>query len=151
MACYKTGCWTPAPRVSVSVSLMRDQKTPISNNCPGDAEAAGLGTTLSEPLAVVKVCMFEICSLWNIVLHREDSSFISLIEKCLHITLRVCVPGVSWWCIGLRIQLCHCCGSGHCCGMGSIPGPGTFACCGCSQKIKIKIKKLGSPGQQKWN
>uniref|UniRef100_A0A8D0MSL8 [histone H3]-trimethyl-L-lysine(9) demethylase n=1 Tax=Sus scrofa TaxID=9823 RepID=A0A8D0MSL8_PIG len=35
----------------------------------------------------------------------------------------------------------HCCGSGHCCDAGSIPGPGTSACCGCSQKVKITQKK----------
>ena len=33
--------------------------------------------------------------------------------------------GVPLWLSGLRIQHCHCCGSGHCCGTGSIPGPGT--------------------------
>ena len=34
--------------------------------------------------------------------------------------------GVPWWCSRLRIQRCHCCGSGHCCGSDSIPGPETF-------------------------
>ena len=35
--------------------------------------------------------------------------------------------GVPWWCSGLRIQHCHCCGSGRCSGSGVIPGPGTSA------------------------
>ena len=29
--------------------------------------------------------------------------------------------GVPWWHSGLRVQLCHCSGSGHRCGVGSIP------------------------------
>ena len=33
--------------------------------------------------------------------------------------------GVPWWGGGLRIQCCHCCGSGHSCSVGWIPGPGT--------------------------
>ena len=36
--------------------------------------------------------------------------------------------GVPWWPSKLRIQHCHCRGSGHCCGPGSIPGPGTHTC-----------------------
>ena len=36
-------------------------------------------------------------------------------------------------------QDCYCYGSGYSCGMGSIPGPGTFACHGLSQK---QIKSL---------
>ena len=39
--------------------------------------------------------------------------------------LKVTSWGVSLWLNGLRIQHCHCCGSGYSCGMGSIPGPGT--------------------------
>ena len=34
----------------------------------------------------------------------------------------------------LRIQCCHCYGSGYCCGTGSMPGPGTSACHKCNQK-----------------
>ena len=58
--------------------------------------------------------------------------------------------GVPWWPSGLRIQHCHCSGSGHCCVLGVIPGLGTLTCCGCSQKKKKK-KKKGVPivGQQK--
>ena len=33
---------------------------------------------------------------------------------------------------GMAVRDLHC----HCCGMGSIPGPGTSACCGHSQKKK---------------
>ena len=45
-------------------------------------------------------------------------------------------PGVPWWLSMLRIQHCHCCGSGSCSGSGSIPGQGTSTCCRCSQKRK---------------
>ena len=33
--------------------------------------------------------------------------------------------GVLWWLSGLKIQRCHCCGSGYLCGTGSFLGPGT--------------------------
>ena len=42
--------------------------------------------------------------------------------------------GVPWWLRGLRIQHCHCSILGHCDGSGLIPGPGTSACFGRSQK-----------------
>ena len=42
--------------------------------------------------------------------------------------------GVLWWLSGLRIQRCHCCGSGYSCGTGSIPGPGTYTCLRHGQK-----------------
>ena len=38
----------------------------------------------------------------------------------------------------LRIWHYHCSALGHFCGVGSIPGPGTSACRGCSQKKKKK-------------
>ena len=38
---------------------------------------------------------------------------------------------VAYW---LRIQCCHCCGSGCCCSSGLIPGPGISTCCGYGQK-----------------
>ena len=37
---------------------------------------------------------------------------------------------MAWWLSGLKIQCCHCCGSG------SILGLGTSECHGCSQKKK---------------
>jgi len=43
---------------------------------------------------------------------------------------------VLWWLRGLRIQCCHCCGSGYCCGTGSVPGPGISACHRCGIKNK---------------
>ena len=44
------------------------------------------------------------------------------------------------WLSRLRIQFCHCSGSGGCCGTGSSPGPGTFTCHGCGQKnVKEEI------------
>ena len=49
--------------------------------------------------------------------------------------------GVPWWLSGLKMQHCHCCGSGQFCGAGSIPGPGTSACCRCGQKKKKKKKR----------
>ena len=37
--------------------------------------------------------------------------------------------GVPQWLSGLRIRLCHCCGSSQCCGVGLILGLGTSPCC----------------------
>ena len=34
----------------------------------------------------------------------------------------------SWWHNGLKIQHCHCCGSGHCCGASSISGLRASTC-----------------------
>ena len=48
---------------------------------------------------------------------------------------KICMEGVPWWLSRLRIWHCHCCG------LGSIPGPGTSACWGNSQKKKKKKKK----------
>ena len=42
--------------------------------------------------------------------------------------------GVPLWHHGLRIQHCHCSGSGQCHGMGLIPGPKTSTCCRLGQK-----------------
>jgi len=36
--------------------------------------------------------------------------------------------GVPWWLGRLKIQCCHCCGSGRCCGSDSVLGPGTSTC-----------------------
>ena len=47
-------------------------------------------------------------------------------------------PGLPWWFSSLRVQYCHCCGSGHCCGMGSIPGLGLSTCWGCGRKKEKK-------------
>ena len=49
--------------------------------------------------------------------------------------------GAPRWLSRLRIQHCHCSGSGHCCGVGSIPGLGTFRCCGHDQKKEKKNPK----------
>ena len=47
------------------------------------------------------------------------------------------VLGVPWWLSGLKIQHCHCCGTGrYCGGVGSIPGLGTPVCHGCGKKHK---------------
>ena len=45
---------------------------------------------------------------------------------------------------GLRIQHCHCYGSGHCCGASSMPGLGTSAGCGHSQNTQNKNKTITS-------
>ena len=45
---------------------------------------------------------------------------------------------LPWWCSGLRIRHCHCCGLDCCCGMGLIPGSGTSVCYGCGQEKKRK-------------
>ena len=50
--------------------------------------------------------------------------------------------GVPWWCIGLRIWHCHCCGSGHCCHVGLLTGLGTYTWWESIQKKK-KAKKEG--------
>ena len=44
---------------------------------------------------------------------------------------------VPWWHSRLRIQHCHCCGTGHSCGIGLTPVLGTCACCRCGQKWKV--------------
>ena len=44
--------------------------------------------------------------------------------------------GVPWWLRGLRTWYCHCYGLDGYCGVDLIPGPGTSACCKCSQKKK---------------
>ena len=56
-----------------------------------------------------------------------------------------CIPsqtlktGISWQLSRLRIQHCHCCGSGHCCDTDSLlPGLGTSACHRCGQTNKQK-------------
>ena len=48
--------------------------------------------------------------------------------------------GVPLWSSRLRIQYCHCCGSGCCCGVGSIPGPRTFVFCRRSRNRQTKTK-----------
>ena len=48
------------------------------------------------------------------------------------------ITGVPWWCHGLRIQCCHCPGSGCSSGTDSNPGPGTSACHKHGQKKKKK-------------
>lgn len=55
---------------------------------------------------------------------------------------------VALW---LRIWRHHCYGSGYGCGEGSIPGPGSYACCGQSQKEKKKCV-CPTPGgwQRNW-
>ena len=45
--------------------------------------------------------------------------------------------GIPWWPGGLRIQCCHCCGSGHCCGTSSITSPRIFAYCSMDKYIYI--------------
>ena len=50
---------------------------------------------------------------------------------------------------GLRIQHCHCCGSGCCCGAGSIPDRGISTCWGRGQKNKKK-KHYMEAGQGGW-
>ena len=50
----------------------------------------------------------------------------------------------SLWGRGLRIQCCHCSSSGCCCGMGSIPGLGTSACHGYSQKERKRKEKTAT-------
>ena len=40
---------------------------------------------------------------------------------------------VAQW---VKIQHCHCCGSGGCCGSGLIPGWGTSSACRCGPKNK---------------
>ena len=58
--------------------------------------------------------------------------------------------GVPLWCSWLRIQCCHCSGSGHCCGTGVILGPGTFMCCRLGQKTQKKTQYAISSTQNKY-
>jgi len=49
--------------------------------------------------------------------------------------LKIYNLGVLMWLSRLRIQLCHCSGSGHSgCGAGLSSGPRACFCCECSQK-----------------
>ena len=50
--------------------------------------------------------------------------------------------GVPLWCMGLKIQHCHCSGSGCHCGTGSVPALGTSTSCGRSQKIFLNFKMI---------
>ena len=50
------------------------------------------------------------------------------------------VVGIPLWPSRLRIQFCHCCGSGHCCAVGSVPGLGTSNAMGMAKKKKKKEK-----------
>ena len=43
-----------------------------------------------------------------------------------HNFLKKSTQGASWWLNGLRIQCCHCCGSGHCHGSQFNPSTGNF-------------------------
>ena len=49
--------------------------------------------------------------------------------------------GVPLWHMRLRIQSCHCSGSGCCHGTGLIPGLGTSICHKCSQKKRKKRQR----------
>ena len=69
----------------------------------------------------------------NSVCRAKSHSKHSTSVWSLKIVLRV-----PWWLSGLRMQCCHCCGSGYCCGVGSIPGLGISACSGWGQKKKKK-------------
>ena len=57
---------------------------------------------------------------------------------------------VPWWLSRLRIQHCHCYGSGYRCGTCLIPGLETFVGLRCNQKKKKK-KKGTTQGKQKAN
>ena len=45
---------------------------------------------------------------------------------------------VAQWVKNPALSLCA---LGHCCGTGLISGPGTSACCGCSQKKRTEKKE----------
>lgn len=46
------------------------------------------------------------------------------------------------WLSGLKIQSCHCSGSGCCPGVGLVPGPKTSTCHGCGQKTPTRSQKV---------
>ena len=69
-----------------------------------------------------------------------------LIMSPLSLLLKKAHGAVPLWLSGLGIRCCHRMGSGRCCGKCSIPGPGTSACCGYSQKEKKKKGTLESKG-----
>ena len=49
--------------------------------------------------------------------------------------------GIPCWLSRLRVRCCHGCGLDGSCGTGLIPGLGTSACCGGSQKKKKEKQK----------
>ena len=57
-----------------------------------------------------------------------------LLPICTSSFFKCLTFGVPLWCSGLRIQHCHCSGSGHCCDLGLIPGLGTSTCHRCGQR-----------------
>ena len=82
---------------------------------------------------------------------KKLSSFSPLILEALSKSLcdivvynKKYIFGVCWWSSRLRIQQCHCCGSGCCCGAGSIPGLGTLSCQGYNWKKKKKKKEYNT-------
>ncbi|WP_251884210.1 hypothetical protein, partial [Klebsiella pneumoniae] len=55
------------------------------------------------------------------------------------------VDGTPWWLSGVRIQPCHCCGSGYCHGTGSVPALGTSLCHRHSQNKQTNKKQTKKP------
>ena len=55
--------------------------------------------------------------------------------------IKTVLSGLPLWCSGLRIQCCHCSGSGRCYGVGLILGLGTSTCPRSSQKKKKKKRQ----------
>ena len=73
------------------------------------------------------------CWILNLLCHSRNSKEIQDVAylKELWCQLKLCTLGVPSWVSRLRIQDCHCCGTG------SIPDLGTPTCHGCGRPQKV--------------
>ena len=108
-----------------------------------------------EELFLEKIYLKKIQSSY----YREESTMLKFLTPVLGVDLYIYFKTIYWWFVWsckqvlrackkfllwltrLRIQHCHCCGSGYICGSGSISGLGNSACHGNNQKKKRERKK----------
>lgn len=76
-------------------------------------------------------------------LHLNPSLY-SLASTYLTINYPKCIFGVLLWCIGLRVQHCHCSSSSDCCDAGWIPVPGISTSHRCGQKKVFYVRSAYS-------
>ena len=79
------------------------------------------------------------CYIWSILKLKKKKKNCHLRQ----VSLRKSCHEVPWWPSRLMKQRSHCCGTGL------IPGPGTSACSGCSQKTNKQIQKTKNSNNDK--
>ena len=96
-----------------------------------------IGTTMMKQLTVpiIGVLKFDF-PLWS--------------NSILFLQIKIQFTRILWWLRGSRTPHCHCSSTGCCCGVGSVPGLGTFACCGYSQKQTNKQTKQNKKPCSVW-